>query len=302
MTLFFQKNQYDKRQNSYSPTFTARKVDIRKADDICRRVMQEFPTVSNTKLEFHNKVRSSKKDNYQSYVSSIIHEFRTQMHNLKFADDRMNYLLTGLKENHFGNCSEMANATSLAFNLNGYENVRILSVCAYNKKTKNLRELDHDVVGINFSKPKNIPKKYPNEKKIYDVVIPNKNSIIVDSWAGFTDSYSGAVEKYKHNSFLDQINKNETICFIPSSTLLVNSEVPYYKKIFPNLILKENKNKVKNKNEEKSFAQTIPLSSFKAYYRNFFHIHKNPSYGILQPSDSPPLTLVEKFKKWISRK
>ena len=170
-----------------------------------------------------------------------------------------------MKEHKVGNCAELADAANIALRLNGYKDVKILNLFAYNKKTKRLRDLDHTVAGIDFKLPekyeycryipfsKNIETKY----RIY----PQKDSIIVDPWAGFSEYGKNATEKYNYRRDLIKGSKtypnyvlegetplkpDEELCFVPvyGDNYIKQDLLPSYGKEYYGLILPKNRNKV----------------------------------------------------------
>lgn len=229
--------------------FASRKLSVRKADDICRRVVLEFPTISNTKIERYKGAKTYPLYSYNDFANDAIASGRYYSHLATSYADHIFYELNIMKEHKLGNCGEFSTASLLALRLNGYQNVKQLSVYAYNKETHCIRDLDHSVVGINVDIPKSSLQKTLFSVPTYkDKITPNKDTIIFDSWSGFADSYSGAVRRFKDNNLIDKLRENETICFIQDeNNYIPEKDLPMYKKMFPSLILPENKNLIDEK-------------------------------------------------------
>lgn len=224
------------------PNFTSRSKLIKNADDICRLVIKEFPnTYSNTKLyNYHSIEKSPRLKNYRYYVSSLVDNARKYYNepesiSLKFARE-----IAVLKKQQIGNCAEMADATYMALKLNGYKDVKVINLYAYNPKTNKMRDLKHTTVGINFKLPKDyeyckyagfnceISPKY----RIY----PQNDSIIVDSWAGFTEYGKNIKERYNTRYDMIKLLKTPNQPVKESETLLQEGEqfcfVPIYEQEF----------------------------------------------------------------------
>ena len=252
---------------SNSQNFTSRSLALRQADDVCRRVMQEFPTVySTTKLNRFSVLDKTRKYvNFQNFIGRIVGKYHINYTNVDGLDAQLQKEISGMKQYKVGNCAELADAANIALRLNGYKDVKILNLFAYNRSTKKMRDLDHTVAGIDFKLPekyeyckyllfsKNIEPKY----RIY----PQKDSIIVDPWAGFCEYGKNATEKYNSRRDLIKglktypryvlegetlLKPDEELCFIPvyEDNYVKQELLPSYGKEYYGLILPKNRNNV----------------------------------------------------------
>ena len=165
--------------------------------------------------------------------------------------------ILGLKKHKTGNCGEITDATYMALKINGYEDVKPLWLYAYTPNKKVLRDLDHAVVGINFRTPSDY--KYKKGEPVFMhakyALKPQKDSIIVDSWAGFSeygknlsgkngcvydrkDLLQGLTNDKKAKSLL---KKGEELCFVPiePEERMPDDMISMFKELFPQLSLSE---------------------------------------------------------------
>ncbi|MBR5305214.1 MAG: hypothetical protein IKU37_10350 [Candidatus Gastranaerophilales bacterium] len=173
--------------------FTSRNADIRRADDLARKVNNEFPRISQTLIagfkhtnefdalciQLNNKVRqvrnakSGKFDNVSGFL------------------EKVSAMITPIKAQKIGNCAESAQLAAIAAIANEIENATIASV-----KTPDGIHLDHAVLLVNAKKP-----------------------YIIDAWLGFADYIPEAIKKYKgvYSSHFDFIDKSDSgIVFAPA--------------------------------------------------------------------------------------
>lgn len=223
-----------------STAFTSRNMPIRMADSVMRRVRLEFPTYSGSKIKLCNNAEKNERVvKFIRFVSMFNEEFRLYYFFPGSARRSFYREILGMKKNKVGNCGELADATVLALKMNGYCDAKKVELCALNKKTGKIRRLDHytTVVGLN------------GKKTDSGFIIPNRDAIVVDSWAGFTDDTQGANQIYKNRSWSSSIaveknniiklNDAETICFseVPDNKI-TKEDFDYLIKVFPNLLLK----------------------------------------------------------------
>ncbi len=254
--------------NSYQPTsivknstpsFGAVNPKMKELGDISRRVSLEFPALSNTKLIGFKKICSNKNNyNYLLYVQKLMSKYREYYNCSSNARKVLLRELSGMKNMKIGNCGEMADATYIALKLNGVEDVKLVQLYAYDKSTGSMRNLDHTVVGINFRLPKGYKyHKWDSSEHRIDSscrIYPENDSVIVDTWAGFTDYGKNAAEFYKSNRALIECNKleysprnhllydSEGLCYIPIKEYkLKDMDFKYFEKTYPKLILDKNK-------------------------------------------------------------
>lgn len=191
---------------NFHPKFKARKKEIRKADDIQRRMLQTFPMLSpsymdefyfSTKLDnegnpVNKKARqffkkADKKLTVVRDVSKNPEKYGIQQSKVE-QDIPYTQLLDGIKLMKVGNCEEKATAMLAALCANRHYDAERVYLCLkteYIDKVTGERKylaidsLDHAFIVTNFDKTK------------------NEKDIVMDPWLGFTDSISGAKAKYK---------------------------------------------------------------------------------------------------------
>lgn len=228
-------------------SFRARNIDIRKADEISRRVHQGFPVYSNTAMSrFKNKNKTSAVQRFHSAICDLVAELRSYY---AVSTERANFfrMIGGMKTTKVGNCYEQACLTEMALLVNGYKNVRKFALYSMNPKTGKIKDLDHTIVGVNVK----LPKGYISKNGYVDVIpsesliAPSNKGIIVDTWAGFTDDAKNALTKYKGNIFLaSKPDSKHKILLLPYDKPEFKPEdILYMKKHYPNLLLSENNNK-----------------------------------------------------------
>ena len=231
-------------QNNKS-AFTSRNIEIRKADEIVRRVHKEFPVYSNTSMQRFKTLNNTKstKRLYRA-ITDLITELRS-FYNI--STDRANFfrMLAGIKESRVGNCFEQARLTEAALLMNGYKDVRKFFLFAYNPQNGMVKDLDHTLVGINIKLPpyyliRNVNNDFVSPESL---ILPNNKSIIVDRWAGIADDSRTALTKYKGNVHLStHPNPNYKILLLPAEKASFEpGDILYLKKHHPNLLLDENK-------------------------------------------------------------
>ena len=258
-------NNYNLAQAN-KPAFRSRCSEIRSADDICRRVMREFPSVySNSKLFRYDTLKKySEGAKLKCYSEELLRESRMHYNAPSSIDYQYYREFANMKKYKVSNCGELADATQLALMLNGHEDVKILELYAYNKDTKTMRNLDHSVVGINFKLPKKYEYNYYHKQ--YNLspdyrIYPQKDSIIVDSWLGKSDfaknltsdynSHKGLIRGTKHcweelSPDATLLKEGEEFCFVPiyQGLRMSDNAVSHFGKKYKGLILERNKGKV----------------------------------------------------------
>ncbi len=280
--------------NTPSPSFTARNISIRKADEICRRVHQEFPVYSNTKLErFNNADKKHDCFNFINYVSSQIRELRNYYSISNEPSVNVFKMLPGLKKTRVGNCYEQASATCVALELNDYKNVGTHYLYAYNPKTKNIKDLDHVVSVVNIKTSNNYEYWNGIDTVVTKHLIkPNKDAIILDTWGGITDYANQAFVKYKSNKYIsDQLEEGDKLMLLPQYQLnLSGTEKKHLAALYPKLLLNENKEKV-----EKAYAfsfltvQDFPSENIEALKKNYNLINTRPKLEKVENNKSNKL-------------
>lgn len=254
--------------------FTARNSLLRKADDVSRRVIHEFPVLSNSRLLGYETISES--NPYLSYARNLVCEYR-KYYKEGVSPKKIYYReLYGMKELKTGNCAELADATFVALKLNGVEDVKRLNLYAYNTKTKSMRDLDHTVIGVNFE----LPKKYKYHQWIISEnyvkpecrIYPQNSSIIVDSWSGFTEYAKQAGDRFKSDKALIESNKkgiyrnletlldkDEELCYLPLEDFekFNKRDYDYFGQTYPDIVLDKNKAKVSQKDVTQKRAYRV---------------------------------------------
>ena len=277
MNIYLNQGQQNNIYNSQN--FGSRSQSLKKADDICRRVQQEFPVLSNTRLTGFSTIKSTtQNENYMYYARDVVCKYR-EYYDKNNSNMRHKLLkeISGMKNLRTGNCAELSDAAYIALKLNGVDDVKRIHLYAYDKETQNMRDLDHSVIGINFKLPKNYkyndwsnPDKYvPPECRIY----PQNDSIIVDAWAGFSEYGKNAESIYTTNKALIEANKKwpsysdtllrdgEELCYVPLSDSynLKKNDYKYYGQKYPNLIIDKTKSVCRDNKIQKILKFICPF-------------------------------------------
>ena len=247
-------SQNTNRQNISTPVFGARSLPYKKADAVCRRVMNEFPIVNSFTrlLKFSSITKSKSFGRVEEYLTDLTVKFR-DYYDVENMSKYFSREILGMKKHKVGNCNEIADATYMALKMNGYEDVKPLWLYAYNPKRKIMRDLDHVVVGINFRTPKGY--KYKDGDPIFmspqHRIYPQKDSIVIDSWAGFTEYGRNLKNKYHRKELLLGLRKDtkvkpllktgEELCFVPvePEERMPDNLIPFFRNLFPQLSLTE---------------------------------------------------------------
>jgi hypothetical protein len=210
--------------------------------------MQEFPCTSSSKISFFKTVNNnSYAMGYKKCVTALIGAMRRHYSQVNEPAESLSRELSSVKKYKIGNCSELSDATVLAMDMNGYENVSKLYLYAKNTKTNQWRSLDHCVTGLNFK---------VNEQNF--AATPTKDSIIIDAWLGKTDSVSGAIETYKANQATELL-PNEKIFFVEIEKNNLNQKsLEKYAKKYPHLLLEKNKGKYNTIENEQPANDAMP--------------------------------------------
>ena len=229
--------------------YTSRNKEIKEIDKVCRVVINEFPVLSNSKFNSTISVsKSPRVKNYVDYLSNLIYKTRIHAYIGRTPQDKLFREIANMKNYKAGNCGELSDAAYVALKLNGYEDVKILDLFAYNKKTKSMRPIDHTVVGVNFKESENggydfvhtYNNKYLMAQDRYKYrTYPDNKSVIVDPWMGFVDYGKASSEKFKANKALKvDLDADEELCYIAHKDVfnLEDKDMEYFKNEYPNLI------------------------------------------------------------------
>ena len=207
------------------PTFTSKNLFTREIDTIARRVHLEYPTLSNTALKrFSVKDKTKQNQQFLTFISAYINKLRNYYTNSNSKIERIIKIIKGVEKTKIANCNEQAILTAIALKLNGYKNIQLYSIHAYNKDTGIIKNMDHLVVGINIKKPKDYIEKLPSEPiSIEHLISPNNQSIIVDNWAGITEDANSYLTKCKGEINLNKkLSGKEKIMLFPYDDLNIS--------------------------------------------------------------------------------
>ena len=190
--------------NNYSikPSFTSRKKEVKKANDIQRRADNSFPMFSPSYLKtFYNVpqkwTKDSKYDKPMNFAQRLVYRINAERtveresgsSIFSVTEPPFIRTLDRIKSTKIGNCHEASVLTLAALAANGINDAKRyeldLRIDFVNKKTKETlfshkTDFDHVFTMTAFDKEN-----------------PTKNDyIVLDSWFGFSDTLSGAKEKY----------------------------------------------------------------------------------------------------------
>lgn len=191
---------------SFNPSFTSRNKNIKKADDIQRRVRLTFPATSPTFIDTFYKTTNSLDEERQEQANFVAYRYDKKISAVREQVRRHSYEGTTLEEKNMNapifqilrcvgiakaaNCQEYAAIATAGLAANGiFDNQRVnlkLEVKYINKENGRIEyqgyiQIDHTAIKTWIG----------------------KDSVIVDAWLGFADSLSGAREKYK-KIFIDE--------------------------------------------------------------------------------------------------
>lgn len=270
-------SDYNYRYNSLN--FKARNVSLRKADDICRRTMNEFPVYLSTRLKGYSTIAQEKKlyDFYEGMISCV----RQYYISADTANGQLFRELSAMKQQKTGNCAELADASYVALKMNGFKDVERVSLFAYNPKEKTVRDLDHTVACINLGLSKDY--KYcpsfilnskvgpPPEYRVY----PKRETIIIDAWNGTADYAHNMKRVYNYHPTLIK-NKNKTynlgdtllkegeeLCYVPvSDGIYLNPmDYSYLNGTYKGLVKPANKKNIPQIDYSQSYEYNLPYIS-----------------------------------------
>ena len=219
------------------PNFTSKNAVIRKLSDISMRTRREFPLFSNTMIENYHTYQNPAMWKVYRYTEGLVSEIRGYSSMGTTKGQRVLRTLDATKILRVGNCGEYAQATYVACKLNGFDDAKVLSLCAYNPIRNQVRLLDHAVVGIHFNQP--FDAKANISKPIY---ISNNDAIIVDTWAGMTDYERNMTTKYMNDKFTGHtMCPDEIMCYVETgdTSHITRDEFLFLKHKYPKLSSKK---------------------------------------------------------------
>lgn len=204
--------------------FTSRNKTIRFADDIVRKVNNEFPRISASRVDDFSSIKSM--SYYQLNLWGRIERMRDHR-DISFLCsvgivEKFSSLINPIKKLKIGNCSESTHLTTLVARLNGVKNCVPTSL--YSPEGF---DFDHSVL-------------YVNDEKSY----------VIDAWLGFADYLPEARLRYqkefrKHFEF--DFADSERMIFQKSKNIYSNflsrefskSEIELLRAEFSNLVIKK---------------------------------------------------------------
>ena len=187
--------------NPSSPNFTSRNAYIRRADDIVRKVRNEFPMFSPTSawdnwnaLKKTHHPRFSKAKNAVERYTDVINDYRK---NTTLSKDTPCFIdiFEQVQQTKAGNCGESSILTLGTLFANGYYGIKItpaVEIQVINKKGQDVftcqKFCDHNFVVAKMD------SRNPKSKK--DIVI-------LDTWLGKTMSRQDALKQFKDDYLSD---------------------------------------------------------------------------------------------------
>ena len=205
-------------------TFTSRNATIRFADNIARKVNNEYPRISASKFEcLKNSIY------YEDFLISLWDDINILRDNMEkhtnrttLKKNKIKDILFLIKNQKLGNCSESSFLSFIAAKVNGLVNCKLAYLTS--------------------------PRGYDYDHSI--LLIDDKKPYIIDSWLGFADYVPNAIKRYQKefNIFFDfrQAKTQEMIVKEDYENFLTflnenfsRKDIRDLKKIVPNLILKK---------------------------------------------------------------
>lgn len=203
--------------------FTSRNPEIRRAEDIVRKVNNAYPRVSSSKIDNYSNIDNFKEldDRYKKKTMQFRNDIDNQESPLYPDLVNLKILPRAVSEEKFGNCAEALILTGIAAKINGFENFE--PICFDSSETG---EIDHTAL----------------------LVSNNNKPYIMDAWLGIADYVPNVIEKYKGEySYLFDLNGNDgekiEIVSMPwyKFDRIYDVSKEDLKKAFPELMLPKNK-------------------------------------------------------------
>ncbi len=201
--------------------FKSRNETIRFADSIMRKVKENYPVISATRVDCFQYV-------YPSYnLEVILHgrcntmrkEAVLNFYNAETSYEKILSYVLPIKKYHIANCGEFGLLSAIASKVNGLKNCYPAII-----KTSEGKTLDHVAL-----------------------YVKDKNPYIIDSWLGFADYVPNAVTRYKNEfyRFFDDFQRNDELVFVKQNNQYCNyineitsdEQINTLKILFPELII-----------------------------------------------------------------
>ena len=204
--------------NKYNNTsFTARNYEIRRADNIMRNMLNQYPSRSTTKQRLYPIVQNGlvTAENFMYKTMNLMDKIRNQRIYVK-DKNYLNRIISDTAKYKLANCGELTLIAKGAFLANGYKDLTLVNLNLKKKENGRIRykDLDHCFLLLNSGKDANI----------YDIDTINKHAIIVDPWMGFVDYIQSALNRYS-NKFIKSESKTQkykltfSVAEIPESSV-----------------------------------------------------------------------------------
>ena len=205
-------------------TFTSRNSTIRFADDIVRKVNNEYPRISSTKLQSFSNIKKHEPvlEKLWEQLRVIRKEILITMDKDTQAYSQVKSILKLIKERKIGNCSEASFLALISARVNGVKNCVTAFITSPNGFN-----YDHSIILVEDEKP-----------------------YIIDAWLGFADYVPNAIKRYQKDfkncfDFKEAktkemiIKPDEYSVFADLNDSLQKKDIRKMKKIAPNLVLKK---------------------------------------------------------------
>ena len=227
-------NSYSTNNQTTPTAFKARNAEIRFADDVMRRVNNEFLKLSPTRI-YSNlsdpKKMTNSQNNSIKNLSQLIENLRNVRANQKTdPSGYLRHLIWCVNKYKLGNCGESGSLAKLGLELNGIKSTKV-SLWGYNGENVSTN-LDHCFDIVNMAKNAN-----PADIRTY-----GKKAYVVDLWSGFVDYVPNAFKRYeaeyagdKRMLIIDKLGVKINDFDIDSETLSIVD------RLYPKLKLKPNK-------------------------------------------------------------
>ena len=160
-------------KDNYQLNFTSRNKTIRFADDIVRKVNNEFPRLSASNVEDWNSSIFNEKPakNLWKKLATVRNLVRLGFFNSYGFQKIVKSIVEPIKKIKVGNCGEATDLMFLAARANGLKNAYRATLT-----TPELEDYDHVVVLVDEN---------------------GKNPYVLDAWLGFADYLPKAIERYQ---------------------------------------------------------------------------------------------------------
>lgn len=201
--------------------FKSRNETIRFANDIVRKVKQNYPIISPTYVDCYDNMDSFFPLHMRLHnkCGDMRKETLNNFNNAKTPEEKILSFITPIRKYCIGNCGEFGLLSCLTAKINGLKNCYPAIL-----KNEYLSNFDHAVL-----------------------YVENKKPYIIDSWLGFADYVPNAKIRYKNEfcKYFDNLNQDNDILFIKQdyaicnylNSITSNEDIYKLKRLFPELII-----------------------------------------------------------------